>query len=260
MNVVEVMDRGPVCGGRVVASRGAGGTRWRDWRRSVARVLTCSGMMVVSLVMTVRAAEPGVNVNQVVTDGLTSTKDHGVVKVQSDPTLAQGRLVLKIVAFNRTNVPSRFGPDDVKVFTAAGQTVPLMTLDQLVEETRGSSGGSRTTTDTFGTSGPTITHDAAGRPDVGNFTGGSSSMGASYSTRTKRPDSSKADDPKVQQQIATLSAAILQPSPVAPSATVGGQVVTQKIKFGRKEERALRVVVELNGEQHAFEFAAPGEK
>ena len=85
-------------------------------------------------------------------------------------------------------------------------------------------------------------------------------MGASYSTRTKRPDSSKADDPKVQQQIATLSAAILQPSPVAPSATVGGQVVTQKIKFGRKEERALRVVVELNGEQHVFEFAAPGEK
>jgi hypothetical protein len=41
---------------------------------------------------------------------------------------------------------------------------------------------------------------------------------------------------------------------------VVGPLVTQKIKFGRKEERALRVTVELNGEQHVFEFAAPGER
>jgi len=196
----------------------------------------------------------------VTAEGLTSTKEHGVVKVQSDPTLAEGRLVLKVVAFNRTTTVSRFGPDDVKVFTAAGQPVPLMTLEQLVQETRGASGGSRTTVDTFGTSGPTITHDAAGRPDVGNFTGGSNSMGTSVSTRDRRPDPSKPGDPKVQQQIAALSAAILQPSPVAPSAAVGGQVVTQKIKFGRKDERALRVVVEFSGEQHVFEFAAPGER
>ena len=37
--------------------------------------------------------------------------------------------------------------------------------------------------------------------------------------------------------MAALSAAILQPSPVAPSAAVGGQMVTQKIEFGRKEQR-----------------------
>jgi hypothetical protein len=174
--------------------------------------------------------------------------------------LAEGRLVLKVVAFNRTTAPSRFGPDDVKVFTAAGQAVPLMTLDQLVAQTRGSSSGAQSTVDTFGTSGPTVTHDAGGQPDVGKFTGGSRATGGSFSKRATRPDSSKADDPKVQQQIAALSAAILQPSPVAPSAAVGGQVVTQKIKFGRKEERALRVVVELNGEQHVFEFAAPGDR
>jgi len=64
----------------------------------------------------------------------------------------------------------------------------------------------------------------------------------------------------LQQQIADLSAAILQPVQVAPAAAVGGQVVTQKIKFGRKEERSLRVVVEFNGEQHEFAFAAPGER
>jgi hypothetical protein len=36
--------------------------------------------------------------------------------------------------------------------------------------------------------------------------------------------------------------------------------VTQKIGFGRKDERALRVVVEPNEEQHVFEFAAAGER
>jgi hypothetical protein len=204
------------------------------------------------------AAEAGVNVSPVVLEGLTSTKDHGVVKVQADPTLAEGRLVLKVVVFNRMTAASSFGPDDVKISTAAGQAIPLMTLEQLVQEARAGAPSS-STINSFGTSGPTLQHDAAGRPDVGNFTGGNSSMAGSSSVRT-RPDLSKSDDPQVQQQIAALSAAILQPTSVAPAAAVGGQVVTNKIEFGRKEERALRVTVEFNGEQHVFEFAAPGER
>ena len=210
-------------------------------------------MVIAVLIGNVGAAEP------VVLEGLTSTKEHGVVKVQSDPTLSEGRLVLKVVAFNRTTTSSSFGPDNVKVSTAAGQAVPLMTLEQLVQETRASAPGG-STVDPFGTSGLRMQHDAAGRPDVGNFTGGNGSMAGSMSSRSRRPDATKGDDPKMQEQIAALSAAILQPSPLAPSAAVGGQVVTQKIKFGRKEERALRVTVELNGEQHVFGFAAPGER
>lgn len=103
-------------------------------------------------------------------------------------------------------------------------------------------------------------HDSAGRPDVGNYTAGSNSLGTSVSAHGPRATPVKEDDPKLQQQIADLSAAILQPVPVAPASAVGGQVVTQKTEFGRKEERALRVVVEFNGEQHQFTFAAPGER
>ncbi len=212
----------------------------------------------------IRAAEPSVNVSPVVLEGLSSTKDHGVVKVMADPTLAEGRLVLKVVAFNRTTAASGFGPENVKVFTAAGQSIPLMTLEQLVRQTREAAGVSDTnrtpSVDTFGTSGPNITHDMAGRPDVGNYTAGSNSMGTGVSTHGPRANPVKADDPKLQQQIAALTAAILQPVSVAPASAAGGQVVTQKIKFGRKEERALRVVVEFNGEQHEFSFSAPGER
>jgi hypothetical protein len=212
----------------------------------------------------IRAAEPSVNVSPVVLEGLSSTKDHGVVKVMADPTLAEGRLVLKVVAFNRTTAASSFGPENVKVFTAAGQSIPLMTLEQLVRQTREAAGVSDTnrkpSVDTFGTSGPNITHDMAGRPDVGNYTAGSNSMGTGVSTHGPRANPVKGDDPKLQQQIAALTAAILQPVSVAPASAAGGQVVTQKIKFGRKEERALRVVVEFNGEQHEFSFSAPGER
>ncbi len=212
----------------------------------------------------IRAAEPSVNVSPVVLEGLSSTKDHGVVKVMADPTLAEGRLVLKVVAFNRITAASSFGPENVKVFTAAGQSIPLMTLEQLVRQTREAAGVSDTnrtpSVDTFGTSGPNITHDMAGRPDVGNYTAGSNSMGTGVSTHGPRANPVKADDPKLQQQIAALTAAILQPVSVAPASAAGGQVVTQKIKFGRKEERALRVVVEFNGEQHEFSFSAPGER
>jgi hypothetical protein len=211
-----------------------------------------------------RAAEPSVNINPVVLEGLSSTKDHGVVKVMADPTLAEGRLVLKVVAFNRTTAAANFAPEDVKVFTAAGQSIPLMTLEQLVKETRAAAGASDTSkapsVDTFGTSGPNITHDLAGRPDVGNYTGGSNSMGTGVATHGPRANPVKGDDPKLQQQVAALSAAILQPVSVAPASAAGGQIVTQKIKFGRKEERSLRVVVSFNGEEHEFSFAAPGER
>jgi hypothetical protein len=209
------------------------------------------------------AAEPTVNISPVVLEGLSSTKDHGVVKVMSDPSLAGGRLVLKVVAFNRTAVAASFGPEDVKVFTAAGQEIPLMSLEQLVQETRAaaaSGANAPPSVDTFGTSGPTITHDMAGRPDVGNYTAGSNSMGTGVSTRGRRGSHVKGDDAKLVQQIADLTAAMLKPLTIAPASAAGGEIVTQKIKLGRKEARVLRVVVEFNGEQHEFDFAAPPEQ
>jgi len=52
---------------------------------------------------------------------LTSTKDHGVVSLQPDSALSDGRLVLKVVAFNRNRDVASFGGEDVQVFTAAGK-------------------------------------------------------------------------------------------------------------------------------------------
>jgi hypothetical protein len=200
----------------------------------------------------------------VTTEGLTSTKAHGVVKLVSDPTLSDGRLVLKVVAFNRTSLPSSFGPEDITVRTAAGQPVAVMTLEQLVQETKGTAGhsdkGGNTFHDPSSYSGPTMTHDSAGRPNVGNYTGAAgNNTGPLMSSRTSMDERGRGakDDPQLQQRIDALNAAILHAQSIAPASAVGGQIVTEKIKFARKEEHALRVVVDFNGEQHEFDFAAP---
>jgi hypothetical protein len=65
------------------------------------------------------------------------------------------------------------------------------------------------------------------------------------------------DDPKLQAQIASLNAAVLHDLTIAPAAAAGGQIVTEKLKFARKEAHDLRLVVNFNGEQHEFDFAAP---
>ena len=217
-----------------------------------------AAVLVTAAPMSSRAAETAAaNTTSAAVEGLSSTHDHGVVRLVPDPTLVGGRLALKVVAFNRDRAPVSFGPDSVKVFTVAGRPVPLASLQQLEAEARASNRADRAV-DVFGTSGPSVMgRDEAGRPDVSNYTGGSSSMGATFSTRERRPVGGDSADPKLQQQIADLRAAILQPLTVPPASAAGGQVVTQKIKFARNEVRALRVVVDFNGEQYEFNFAVP---
>src|SRR5690242_18386604 len=114
-------------------------------------------MTLVAASMVVDSAEPASDTRAAAPEGLSSTKDHGVIKVVPDPALANGRLVLKIVAFNRDRKnPATFGPGNVKVFTAAGEAVPLLSLDQLIAQARGSKDGrGDKVVDVYGTQGPT---------------------------------------------------------------------------------------------------------
>jgi hypothetical protein len=195
-----------------------------------------------------------------VAEGLTSTKDHGVISVMSEPTLADGRLVLKVVAMNRTPVTASFGPEAVKVFTAAGTPVKLMSLDQLVQQARAAAddGADAVTHGSTVHAGPIMGHDSSGRPDVSGYTGGNDRMNGMDASQT-RIASGRAvrDDPKLKEQIASLNAAILHDMTIAPAAAAGGRIVTETLKFARKEGHDLRVVVDFNGEQHQFDFAAP---
>jgi len=196
--------------------------------------------------------------------GLTSKRDAGTVSIMADPTLAGGRLVLKVVAYNQAKEPAKLSDENVKVFTAAGKAVPLMSLESLIDEVRKSAAPQTTYSDapiavpsreshSMGTQSP------AGEPDLGGYSGASNPAGGRNNpySRTIANSSPENMDAATRQQVDGLKAAVLQPMTIAPASAAGGQVVTEKIKFSRKEQKAVRVIVDFNGELHEFFFEAP---
>ena len=196
--------------------------------------------------------------------GLTSTRDRGAVSVMTDPVLVNGRLVMKVAAHNSTKQPLQLRADDVHVFTAAGKPVGILSLDQLIAEVKGTGkSGSRSMDSAHQASNysrPTTSTNRSGELDVTGITGASDAVGRAVSERSSANSQGAVDDPAIQSQVDAFKAAILQTVTIAPSSAEGGQIVTEKIKFSRKEERALRVVIDFNGEQHEFNFVAPPAK
>ena len=190
---------------------------------------------------------------------ITSTHERGVVSVQADPALSDGRLVLKVVAFNRTKEPASFGPENVVITTASGQRVELLSLEQLVKEARAASGRSaRVEHNPSSYSGATMSRNAAGQSDVGGYTGSNTAMNGGISSETQAATAGGGvEDKALQQQIASLEAAVLHPMTIAPGAAAGGQLVTERLKLKRKDDRTILIAVDLSGEHHKLKVMAP---
>jgi hypothetical protein len=189
--------------------------------------------------------------------GLSSKKDKGVVSVMADPALSGGRLILKVVAYNKTDQPTAFSDNQVKVFKASGKPVNLITLEQLIAEVRGESPARTARHDPSNYDGRPIGQDDAGRPDVAGYSGSGNPMAGVVSRHTDTNAGTRVDDPATRAQVESLKTAILHSMTIEPSKAAGGQVVTEKLRFGRKDEKALRVVVSFNGEEHEFSFVPP---
>jgi len=193
--------------------------------------------------------------------GLTSTHDKGVVSVMTDPVLVNGRLVLKVAAHNPTAQPLQLQAQDVHVFTATGKPVAVLSLDQLIAEVRGTASPSTEFEHQASNySRPSTSTSRTGELDVTGITGASDTLGRSIPERSRPEPGAVMADPAREKQVEALKAGILQTVSIAPSNAAGGQLVTEKIKFARKDGRALRVVVDFNGEQHEFNFEAPPAK
>lgn len=222
--------------------------------RFAALVLTCcTGALVQSAVAAIATS-------QTASIGLTSTMDKGIVSIMTDPVLADDRLVLKVVAHNPTSEPLTLRASDVHVFTAAGKEIGIQSLDSLIAQIAGSSRGSGHAQAGNYSRAPTMT-TRTGEMDVTGIAGSTDAIGNAVSEQSaRRSGADVSDDPVVQQQIDGLKAGILQTVTVEPGKATGGQLVTEKIKFSRKEAKALHVTVEFNGETHQFDFEAPPAK
>ena len=214
-------------------------------------------LAVAAIVFAASSASAATATSQTASIGLKSTLGKGIVSIMTDPTLAGGRLVLKVVALNPTPAPVQLRAEDVHVFTAAGKPVPLMTLDALIAEVTGETSAGSTVHQSSNYSRPQTTTNQMGEVDVSGVTGASDTVGRTVSEQQSRRRTKAADDPVVKEQVDALKAGILQSVTVEPGKATGGQLVSQKIRFSRKEEQALRVVVDFNGEQHEFNFEAP---
>lgn len=226
-----------------------------------------SGMRAALIVALVAAGTASAAADDTATQPPSSTKDRGVVSISLDPALSQGRVVMKVVAFNRTREPAAFSDADVKIFTAAGKPMALVPLERLIEEVSGSSSPRRPVSADHSPTDyahrPIPTTGGAGEPDLSGYTGAGNPTSGVVSTHTQvdtRPaGKTSVPDAATQQQIASLKAGILQ-SLIIPSAqAAGGQVVSEPLKLARKESRELRVTVDFNGEQHEFHVLAPRE-
>jgi hypothetical protein len=192
-------------------------------------------------------------------EGWSSKKDKGVISIAVNPTLADGRLILKVVAYNQGTEPAAFGDANIKVTTATGKPVSLIPLERLIAEATGDKRRrGEAQHDPANYSGPSVSSDMSGRPDVSGMTGSSGSINGNVSRHTDTSAAqANANSTETAAYVEGLKAAILQPQTIEPSKAAGGQVVTEKLKFGRKDEKALHVVVDFNGETHEFNFAAP---
>lgn len=181
--------------------------------------------------------------------GLVSRQAKGEVHVVSDSTLADGRLVLRIVVLNRGTETAPFGPGDVSVATSDGAPVPLVPRETLLAEVGGTSGGRSAGETSQAHSTASLAINGQGQTDVSSFTGSMSvnTAGVPQSTidRAQRGDANRS---------AALDAVLLKPMTLRPGAADGGQVVTTKLKRGKGP---LIVTVVFAGETHRFEIVVP---
>jgi hypothetical protein len=195
--------------------------------------------------------------------GVTSTKDRGVVSILSDPALVSGRLLLKVVAFNRMKEPATLASTDVKVLGADGHEIGLVPFEQLVKEAdkggRTASASMNSVHQSSNYSRPITTHGSDGGLDVTGYSNANDSLDREVVARSATSNEAHDRDAKAQKQVDEIKAGILQTVTVEHAKAAGGQVVTNKLKFGRKDPREINLIVHFNGEDHTFRLAVPPE-
>jgi hypothetical protein len=217
------------------------------------------GLLLFSLVLAqpLAAAEPAAP------PVAESSQAHSSVSVLVDPKLDDGRLVIKIAAQNRTSAPVPFGPASISIAKPNGEVVALIPLQRLLDDVRVAAGmkSKALPTPTAGAyAAPQMGIDATGRVDVSGYTGSSAVGGDEVIRRSnqKQPKSKASiSEAQAQVQIATLRQAILQDLTVQPGQVAAAQIVSEKLKFKKGEDRTLHLRIRIASDEHGFTIEAP---
>lgn len=190
---------------------------------------------------------------------------HSSVSLLVDSRLNDGRLVIKIAAKNGTAAPVPFGPSSISITRPTGETIALNSLQQLVDDVRMAAGmateavpGQAPTPGAYAAAQTQV--DSTGHPDVSGYTGGSG-IAADEIIRRRATTKSKPsiDRATAQAQISALKQAILPDAAIQPDQIAVGQVVSQKLKFKKGENRTIYLRVRVAGDEHSFTLVAPSD-
>lgn len=219
-------------------------------------IAIAAGWATLSTAIPANAADP---VTAAAGAAMTSSKTSGVISIVPEPHLVNGELILKVVALNHAQKAATFGPEDIRISTADGRSVPIMSLAALVAQVKADAqSGSTGSYNSSYTAGPATSYNQFGQPDVHNFSGSSAPLGGQLNPEA--PVRAGGDSAAVQRQIASLEAGVLQDISIAPGEVKGGEVVTGRISFRWREKHTLQIVVRFNGELHEFELPAPPDR
>ena len=219
-------------------------------------IAIAAGWVALSTPGPASAADP---VTAIPGAAVTSSKTSGDISIVPEPHLVNGELILKVVALNHSQKPATFGPEDIRISTAGGRSVSIMSLAALIAQVKADAqGGSTGSYNSSYTPGPATTYNQFGQPDVHNFSGNSAPLGGQVNPET--PVRTGADGAALQRQIASLEAGVLEDISIAPGEVKGGEVVTAPVSFHWREKHTLQIVVRFNGEEHEFELPAPPDR
>ena len=136
------------------------------------------------------------------------------VSIAVEPTLSDGRLIVRIAVQNHSAAAVALGPGNVSIAKAKGGPIALIPLQRLIEEVDIAAGGPATASHAGSAAydAPILPVNSEGRVDVSGYTGGTS---VAPDERLRRSRSSKAgvatiSRDEADKQIGVLKAAILR--------------------------------------------------
>jgi hypothetical protein len=186
---------------------------------------------------------------------------HSSASVLVDPGLNDGRLVLRVAVKNLSGSPVPFGPANVTITKPNGQTIAITPLSSLIDDVRMAAGMSVAPDRAAPTQGAYAAPQQGvrdGRVDVSGYTGGSTVGSGEYIRQSRsRKVKPTISESEAERQIATLSQAILKDSTLASGQIGAGQIVTEKLPLGKKEDRTLHLRIGVADDEHGFTIEAP---
>ena len=202
---------------------------------------------------------------------VSSTKEHGAVRLAPTAESFNKRISVAVVAFNKGDKPITLGYENVSGTLPDGSPAVLITYERLQKEAKTAAAWQALAVGLAGAANAYAASQSAYSTTYGsaNSFGYGGSRFTSFSATTYNPGVAQANmavanvqteagiatiQARLDEKLSSLGDNILRTTTADPQQTVGGLIVIDKPKLAKEGPQVLTVVVTWNGEPHEFRF------